>query len=138
MFLYVIIEAIIAVIAGILIAVCAKKVDGVVYSKLDKAGRITNIILTMVYVCLSPLFMFLGAIARPRYEGFLGVIGWIVAIIIASTALPSGIGLGLSVAYRKKGMSKKSFIVQFAGLCGMALAFVLFLICYGNLLLPIN
>ena len=41
MSIYVIAEAIIGVIAGILIAVLTKKSEGVVYNKLDKAGRIT-------------------------------------------------------------------------------------------------
>jgi hypothetical protein len=36
MFLYTVTEAVIAVIAGILIAVCSKKADGVTYGKLDK------------------------------------------------------------------------------------------------------
>ena len=37
MFLYTVIEAIVGVVAGILLAVCTKKVDGVVYGKLDKS-----------------------------------------------------------------------------------------------------
>ena len=45
MFLYTSIEAIVAVVAGILIAVCTKKADDVTYSKLDKIGRVTNILL---------------------------------------------------------------------------------------------
>ena len=60
MLLYTTIEAIVAVVAGILIAVCTKKANGVVYSKLDKAGRIINILLIPVYVFLSPLYMLLG------------------------------------------------------------------------------
>ena len=66
MLLYTTIEATIAVIAGILLAACTKKADGVVYGKLDKAGRIVNIILIPVYLCLAPLYMFLGMIANPR------------------------------------------------------------------------
>ena len=102
MFLYTTIEAIVAIVAGILIAVCTKKADGVVYGKLDKAGRVTNILLILVYLCVSPLYLFLGMIANPRYDGFLGVLGWIVAIVMASAALFCGIGLGLSVAFRKQ------------------------------------
>jgi ABC-type sugar transport system permease subunit len=75
MFLYTAIEAIVAVVAGILIAVCTKKADGVEYGKLDKAGRITNILLIPVYLCFSPLYLFWGMIANPRYGGFLGVLG---------------------------------------------------------------
>jgi uncharacterized membrane-anchored protein YitT (DUF2179 family) len=61
---------------------------------LDKAGRITNILLIPVYLCLSPLYLFLGMIANPRYEGFLGVLGWIVSVVMASAALFCGVGLG--------------------------------------------
>lgn len=138
MFLYTAIEAIVAVVAGILIAVCTKKADGVEYGKLDKAGRITNILLIPVYLCFSPLYLFLGMIANPRYGGFLGVLGWVVSIIMASAALLCGIGLGLSAAFRKKGRSKLSFIVQFAGIGGIALTLILFFVFYGNLLNPLN
>ena len=138
MFLYTTIEAVIAVIAGILIAVCTKKSQDVVYTKLDKAGRIINILLIPVYVCLAPLYMFLAMIANPRYDGFLGILGWIVAVIMGSAALFCGLGLGFSVALRKKGKSKLSFAVQFAGVLGIAINLLLFFIFYGNLLRPIN
>ena len=95
MFLYTTIEAIVAVIAGILIAVCTKKADGVVYGKLDKIGRITNLILLLFYAGFSFVYLFLGIIARPNYDGFLGILGWIVSVIMASTALVCGIGLVL-------------------------------------------
>ena len=58
MFLYTVIEAIVGLVAGILLAACSKKADGVIYGRLDKAGRITNIILILVYACLSPLYLF--------------------------------------------------------------------------------
>ena len=138
MFLYTAVEAILAVAACILLAVRTKKAEGVIYGKLDKAGQITNILLTLVYIGLSPLYLFLGMIASPRYEGFLGLLGWMVAIIMASAALFCGIGLGLSVAYRKRGKSKLSFAVQFAGLGGIGLTLILFFIFYGNLLRPLN
>jgi cytochrome bd-type quinol oxidase subunit 2 len=138
MFLYTTIEAVVAIIAAILLAVCTKKADGVTYGKLDKAGRITNILLLLFYIGFSYVFLFLGMIARPGYDGFLGILGWIVSIIMASTALFCGLGLGLSVAFRKKGKSKLSFAVQFAGVGGMALAVILFFLFYGNLLKPIN
>lgn len=138
MFLYTTIEAIVAIVAGILIAVCTKKADGVVYGKLDKAGRVTNILLILVYLCVSPLYLFLGMIANPRYDGFLGVLGWIVAIVMASAALFCGVGLGLSVAFRKQGKSKLSFWVQFAGVGGIGLTLLLFFAFYGNLLRPLN
>ena len=138
LFLYTVTEAVIAVIAGILIAVCTKRADGVTYGKLDKIGRVTNILLLLVYIGFSYVYLFLGMIANPRYDGFLGILGWIVAIIMASAALFCGIGLGLSVAVRKKGMSKQSFAVQFAGVGGIALTFILFFLFYGNLLRPLN
>lgn len=138
MYLYVIIEAIVAVVAGLLIAICTKKADGVTYTKLDKAGRITNILLIPVYVCLSPLYLGLGLFSYTTHEGLLGILGWIVAIIVASAALFCGLGLGFSVAFRKKGKSKLSFAVQFAGFAGIALSLLLFFVFYGNLLSSIN
>lgn len=108
------------------------------YGKLDKIGRVTNVLLSLVYVCSSPLYLFLGMIASPRYDGFLGILGWIVSIIMASATLFCGIGLGLSVAFRKRGKSKLSFAVQFAGLAGIGLTLLLFFAFYGNLLRPIN
>lgn len=138
MFLYITIEAIVAVVAGILIAVCTKKDASVTYSRLDKIGRITNILLLLFYVGFSFFYLFLGVIASPRYDGFLGVLGWIVSVIMASAALFCGIGLGLSVAFRKKGKSKLSFAVQFAGIGGIGLTVILFFLFYGNLLRPLN
>ena len=138
MFLYTTIEAIVAVVAGILIAACTKKADGVTYGKLDKIGRITNILLLLIYTGFSYVYLFLGMIANPRYDGVLGFLGWIVSIIMASAALFCGVGLGLSVALRKKGKSKLSFAVQFAGVGGIALTFILFFLFYGNLLRPLN
>ena len=138
MFLYTVIEAVVAVLSAIVLAVCSKKAEGVVYGKLDKAGRITNILMLIIYVCLSPLYLFIGMIGKPRYDGFLGFLGWAVAVMMASAALPCGLGLGFSVALRKKGKSKLSFAVQFAGLAGIALTMGLFFIFYGNLLRPIN
>ena len=138
MFLYTVIEAVAAVIAGILIAVCTKKADGVTYGKLDKIGRVTNILLLLFYVGFSYVYLFLGMIANPRYSGFLGILGWIVSVIMASAALFCGVGLGLSVAFRKRGKSKLSFAVQFAGVGGIALSVILFFLFYGNLLRTLN
>lgn len=138
MYLYTIIEAIVGIIACILLAVCTKKDESVVYGKLDKAGRITNILLIPVYVCLSPLYLFFGMISSPAYDGFLGILGWIVSVIIASATLFCGLGLGFSVALRKKGKSKQSFIVQFAGLVGIGLSVGLYCLLAGNLLKYLN
>jgi hypothetical protein len=132
------IEAVVAVAAGFLIAVCSKKTEGVTYTKLDKAGRITNILLIPVYLCLAPLYMFLGMISCPDYDGFFGILGWIVSVINASAALFCGLGLGFSVALRKKGKSKLSFIVQFAGFAGIGLTVGMYCLFAGNLLSSLN
>ena len=136
--IYVVIEALVGIVAGILLAVCTKKAEGVTYTNLDKAGRVTNILLLLVYLCISPLYLFLGFLASPAHGGFLGVLGFIVALICASVALFCGLGLGASVALRKKGKSTLSFLAQFAGAASFAVMFVLFLIFYGNLLATLN
>ena len=138
MFLYTIIEAIVGIAAGIFLAVRTKKADGVVYGKLDKVGRITNILLIVVYICLSPLYLFFGMISTPNHGGLLGILGWIVSIINASAALFCGLGLGFSVALRKKGKSKLSFQVQFAGLVGIGLTVGMYCLFAGNLLSSLN
>lgn len=138
MFLYTVIEAIAGIVAFILLAVCTKKDDSVIYNKLDKAGRITNILLIPIYACLLPFCLFLGMISYPAYDGFLGILGWIVSIINASAALFCGLGLGFSAALRKKGKSKLSFAVQFAGVIGIALTLVMYMLFEGGLLESLN
>ena len=138
MFLYTAIEAIVAIVAGILLAACTKKAEGVEYGKLDKAGRVTNIVLIVVYTMLAPLYLFLGMISAPDHEGILGILGWIVSVINGSAALFCGLGLGFSVALRKKGKSKQSFAVQFAGLVGIVLTVGMYCLFAGNLLSPLN
>ena len=138
MFVYIIAEAIVAVIAGIVLAVSTKKAEGVVYGKLDKAGRITNILLLIVYVCLSPLYLGLGLFSYPNHDGFLGLLGWIVTVINASATLFCFPGLGLSVALRKKGRSKQSYAVQFAGFIGIGLTVGMYCLFAGNLLMSLN
>ena len=138
MFLYTVIEAIAAVVVGVLLAVRSKKAEGVTYGKLDIVGRITNILLIPGYVVLAPFYLFLGMISYPAYDGFLGIIGWIVTIINGSAALFCGLGLGFSVALRKKGRSKLSFAVQFAGVAAIALTILLYSVCTGNLVNPLN
>ena len=138
MFLYVIIEAIVGIIIGLLLAICTKRSADVTYGKLDKAGFITNIALIPVYVCTAPFYMFLGMISEPYGEGLLWVIGGIIALVCASAALFCGLGLGASVALRKKGKSGLSFAVQFAGVVGIALTFILYAVFVGTLLSPLN
>lgn len=138
MTLYVLLGAIVGIIGGILLAACSKKAAGVTFGKLDNVGRITNIILIPLYVILSPLYLLLGMISEAHYDGFLGIIGWIVAVIIASAAIFCGLGLGFSVALRKKGKSKLSFAIQFAGAAAIALSVLLYCIFAGNLLSSLN
>ena len=138
MFLYTVIMAAAAVIAGILIALSVKKAEGIAYTRLDRAGQITNILLLLLYICLAPLYLFLAMIARPRYEGFLGILGWLVSIIMGAAPLSCGLGLGFSAALRKTGKSRLSFAVQFAGVLGIAVNLILFFLFYGNLLRPLN
>ena len=133
MFLYTVIEAMVGIAVYILLAVCTKKADGVVYGKLDKAGRITNILLVILYVCLSPLYLFFGMISSPNHDGILGILGWIVSILIASAGLICGLGLGFSVALRKQ-----SFIVQFAGVVAIGLSVGLYCLLAGNLIKYLN
>ena len=45
MYFYYALVAIIGLVAGIVIAARSKKAEGVAYGKLDKAGKITNILL---------------------------------------------------------------------------------------------
>lgn len=138
MFIYTCAALIAAIVIGLILAIRTKKAEDVVYNKLDKAGRITNIILLIAYIAGSPLCLILAAISGPGENGFLAVIGWIISIIIGSFSLFCGIGLGLSVAWRKQGKSKQSFIVQFAGVIGIGLTIGLYCLCAGNLVASLN
>ena len=138
MYLYAALATIVSLIAGIILAARSKMADGVVYGKLDKAGRITNILLIPVYIALSIICVVISLFTAPGYDGILGILGWVVCVIIASAPLSCGLGLGFSVSLRKKGESKKSFAVQFAGIAGCALSFIMFVVFYGNLLSPLN
>ena len=137
-YLYAALVAIIGLIAGIILSARTKKADDVVYEKLDKVGQITNVVLIPVYLALSLFCVALSIFIAPGYDGLLGILGWIVCIIIASAPLSCGLGLGFSVSLRKKGRSKLSFIVQFAGIAGCALSILLFVLFYGNLLESLN
>lgn len=138
MYIYSGIATIVAVCAGIVFAARAKKTDGVVYGKLDKAGIITNILLIPVYAMLSLYTLALSLFVYPEYDGFLGILGWIVAIIIASAPLFCGFALSASVVLRKKGKSKQSFAIQFLGFVGCGLSILFFSLFYGNLLSYLN
>ena len=138
MVLYTILEAVVGFVIGLWMAICTKKAEGVTYGKLDRAGRITNIILIPVYAVTAPFCMAIGMICRPQYGGLLAILGWIVSVLAASAAFFCWLGLGASVALRKQGKSKKSFAVQFAGFGGIALMLLIFCVFYGNLLAPLN
>lgn len=109
MFLYVILSAICGVIGGILLSVCTKKKENVVYGALDNAGVVTNIVLTIIYAISAPFYMFIGMIAEPYRDGFWGVVGVIIAIIMGSTPLIAGVGIGASVALRRRGKKLLAF-----------------------------
>lgn len=138
MFLYVVIEALMGIVGGILIANRAKKAEGVTYGKLDRIGCVTNILLTVAYILVSPLYLIIGMISEPSGEGVLWILGLTVSVITASAALFCGLGLGFSVALRKKGKSGMSFAAQFMGVIGIALTFLLYGVFVGSLISPLN
>ena len=135
---YLFIEALLGVIGGLLLIFCTKKAQGVTYGRLDKAGIVTNILMTIVYVLISPLYIFIGVLSAPAHDGFLGIIGWIVSTIMSSVAMFCALGIGGSVALRKRGKSKLSFAVQFAGAASILIMLGLFFLFYGNLLRTLN
>ena len=138
MILYVLLEAFVGVLAGILIAAYTERSRDVVYGKLDRAGQIVNIFLIPIYAIAAPFCMVIGVISEAAEDGFLGVIGWILAVICASAVLFCGLGLGCSVALRKKGKSRLSFAVQFAGIVGILLTFSIYALFAGSLLSSLN
>lgn len=139
MFIYIIIIAIVAVIAGLVPVLCTKKADDVIYGKLDDAGRITNLVLIPVYAVLSLFCMGIGIFCYPGYEeGFLRVLGWIAAFFIPSAPLFCFVGLGMSIALRRKGRRKQSFYIQFVGLISVGMSILMFFLFYGNLLSSLN
>lgn len=138
MFIYIILCIIAGILSFILLGMLTKKADGIVYNGLDKVGRLTNVLLTVAYVLISPLYLFLGLISYPAHEGFLGIIGWIISFLNSSTALLCGLGLGLSVRWRKKGKSKLSFAIQFLGVVAIAFTVISYCVFVGNLLQTLN
>ena len=132
MYLYYALVAIVGLIAGIVIAASSKKAEGVVYGKLDIVGIVTNILLIPIYAIVAIFNFFIVMLGYfPEGEGILGVLSWIVAIIGATGPVLCGLGLGASVALRKKGKSKKSFWVQFAGVVGLSIT-ILFFVTFGE------
>ena len=138
MLYYVLLEAIAGIVGAILIAISTPKKDGVVYGRLDNVGRVTNVLLTFFYVIAAPFCMFIGLISEPGGEGLLWILGLIVCLITASAVLFCGLGIGFSVALRKKGKSALSFAVQFAGVIGILLTVLLYGIFEGSLIGSLN
>jgi hypothetical protein len=138
MFVYTLLAAIVGIVGGIVLAARGKRADGVTYGTLDKAGIVTNILLTVLYAMASPVCLFLGALSEPYGEGILWIPSMIVCLIAASATLFCGLGLGFSVMLRKKGRGKLSFAVQFAGIVGIALTFLLHIVFTGTLIRPLN
>lgn len=138
MYLFAVLAAFVSLIVGIVLATRTKKADGVLYGQLDQLGIVTNALLIPAYIVLSFLVIALSVFSVPEYEGFFGTLGWIVCMLIAMGPLLCGIGLGLSVSLRKKGRSKLSFVVQFAGAASCGLSVLLFMLFYGNLLSTLN
>jgi hypothetical protein len=138
MFIYTALEAIAGIVLAIVMVVRTKKKEEVVYNKLDKAGQITNIVLTAIYAFLAPIYLILGFLSYPSQEGFLGVIGGLIAVINASATLICSLSIGASVALRRKGKSKLSFAIQFFGFIAIILTISLYAIFVGDLLMSVN
>lgn len=77
-------------------------------------------------------------ISEPDGEGLLIILGVLVSVIAASASMFCSLGLGFSVALRKMGKSRLSFAVQFAGVAGIALTFLLYAAFAGSLIGSLN
>ena len=84
MSIYIILCVVAGILSFVLLSTLTKKSNDVIYNKLDKAGKISNVVLAVFYLLISPLYIFLGLISYPNHEGFLGVLGWIIAVVCAS------------------------------------------------------
>ena len=139
MYLYFIFAAIAGLVAGIVIAKRSKKSNDVVYDKLDTAGIITNVLLIPIYAIASIFCLFIVMLGYiPDGEGILAIVAWSLAIIGASGPAFCGLGLGASVALRKKGKSGLSFLAQFAGVAGLGITVLFFVLFCGNLFGSLN
>ena len=72
MSLYTVTEAAVALITLFYLSLRTKKSTDTVYTTLDRIGIVTNLLLLAVYLCLSPIYLFLGMISTANYDGFLG------------------------------------------------------------------
>ena len=134
MYYYFILAVVAGIIAGIIITMRSKKEENLVYGTLDKVGMVTNILLIPAYAIAIIFCFFIVMLGYfPEGKGILGVLSWVVAFIGASGPALCGVGLGTSVALRRKGKSGLSFWVQFVGVIGVAVT-ILFLIIFGDIL----
>ncbi len=139
MFIYYFFASIAGIVAGIIVAARTKRQPGVVYGVLDKIGIATNILLIPAYVVVMTFCFFLVMLGYGiDNTGLLGVLSVIVAVIGASGPLFCGLGLGASVALRKKGKRIQSFLMQFAGVAGLAVTIIFYILFYGNLFATLN
>ena len=139
MFYYCFLAMVAGLVAGIILAARTKKAEGVVYGTLDKVGKVTNILLIPAYTVISIFSLAVVMLGYfPGGEGFMGVIAWILAVIGATGPALCGPCLGASVALRKKGRSKLSFAIQFAGLVGMGITILFYVLFSGNLFGSLN
>ena len=139
MFYYCFLAMVAGLVAGIILAARTKKAESVVYGTLDKVGKVTNILLIPAYVALSIFGLAVVMLGYfPEGEGILAVAAWAFAFIGATGPALCGLGLGASVALRKKGRSKLSFAIQFAGVIGVGITVLLLMIFDGNLFGSLN
>ena len=138
MFLYVVLSAILGIIGGILLSVLVRRDKSVEYTTLDKVGVITNIVLAASYLGFAPFYMFLGMITTPYRDGFWGIVGVIICAVSGSAALAAGVGVGASVALRRRGKKVLSFVIQFAGVLAIALTFIIYMLFVGTLIAQLN
>jgi len=84
--------------------------------KLDKVGRVFNVILSVIYIPLSLLSWFLGMASEATIGAtnplFITLIN-IFCVITMVNSLLFFVGIILSVILRRKGYSVPSFVVQF-------------------------
>ena len=139
MYFYFILVAIVGLVLGIVITARSKKSEGVVYGVLDNVGITTNILLIPTYVIATIFCFYLVMLGYlPDGKGIMAFVAWLLAIIGATGPVLCGLGLGTSVSLRKKGKSKLSFAVQFAGVAGIGITILFFLLFSGNLFGSLN
>ncbi|MBO5726682.1 MAG: hypothetical protein J6S00_06445 [Clostridia bacterium] len=109
LFTAVLICVVVAVIIGIVVP---KKA---VYNKLDKAGFILNIVLSVIYVPMSfiGVFSLFAADSMSMYSDTIQMIIEIMIYIGITLPFMSVIDIVLSVILRKRGKRILSFVIQF-------------------------